>query len=133
VIEGSAEFVRATLAALALLDEHDPPRSALVARYIRRLTGLSRWDTRRLGRATLYDREWRALVPPVEHTWIDRRHGHCFVHPSVWNVALDDQEALRYYAAVLVHEAAHLYLDTHDETACNAEMQAALGRLAEAG
>ena len=42
-------------------------------------------------------------------------------------MSLDDAVALRRYASVLVHEAAHLYLDTDDEDRCNAEMRAVSG------
>ena len=129
IVEGTPEFGRSTEAALALLRAYDPERAGLVTQHIRRLTGLGRRDAWRLGRATLYDRNWQALTRRVEYAWVDRRRRQCFVTPAVWQVSLDDAVALRRYASVLVHEAAHLYLDTDDEDRCNAEMHAALQNL----
>ncbi|HEV7216506.1 MAG TPA: hypothetical protein VGP33_15430 [Chloroflexota bacterium] len=131
ILEGSAEFVRNTQAALALLQRFDPQRAALVLAHIQTVTGLNRREFWRLGRTTLYGRDWQALTQPVDYAWVDRRQRHCFVAPSVWQVAPGDDAALRRYAAVLVHEAAHVYLDTEDEQACNAEMKATQALLIE--
>lgn len=130
ILEGPAEFVRTTQAALALLQASDPARAALVADHIQTVTGLGRREFWRLGRTTLYDRDWQALTHPVDYAWVDRRQRHCFVAPSVWQIAPGDDAALRRYASVLVHEAAHVYLDSEDEAACNAEMRAAQALLA---
>lgn len=130
LIEGTPEFIRRTEAALDLLRQHDPARALLVMTYFHRFTGLDYRDLRRLGRATLYDRNRQALTPQIGYAWIDRRRRECFVTPFIWQVPLEDDAALRRYASVLVHEAAHLYLDTQDEDACNAEMQAAWENLA---
>ncbi|MGI8913142.1 MAG: hypothetical protein ACR2JY_05015 [Chloroflexota bacterium] len=132
VLEGSAEFVRNTEAALAMLQALDPERAALVVSHLLTVTGLGRREFWRLGRTTLYGRDWRALTRPVDYAWVDRRLRRCFVAPSVWQTAAGDEAALRRYAAVLVHEAAHLYLNTEDEAACNAEMQGAQTLLAGA-
>jgi len=133
VLEGTSAFVVSTRAALALLVAHAPRYADLVARHIRRLTGLGHRDMRRIGRVTVYGRDRRAIVLPVDQAWIDRARHHCYVTPSIWDVAPSDGAALRRYAEILVHEAAHLYLDTHDETECNAEMLAAQHLLARAG
>ena len=125
LLDGPPDFVRATKAALALLHAGDPRRAALVAASLRRISGLDRRGLRRVGRATLYGRDRQALTRPVDYAWVDRREGRCYVAPSVWQAAAADPAALRRYAGILVHEAAHLYLDTHDEAACNAEMRAA--------
>lgn len=130
ILEGNAEFVRNTQAALALLHASDPERATLVLDHIQTVTGLGRREFWRLGRTTLYGRDWQALTRPVDYAWVDRRRRHCFVAPSIWQMAPNDEVALRRYAAVLVHEAAHLYLNTEDETACNGEMQAAQALLA---
>jgi hypothetical protein len=130
ILEGSAEFVRNTQAALALLRASDPARADLVVSHIRTVTGLGRREFWRLGRATLYGRDWQALTRPVDYAWVDRPQRHCFVAPSVWQIAPGDDAALRRYASVLVHEAAHVYLDSEDEAACNAEMRAAQALLA---
>lgn len=130
VIEGAPEFVQRTEAALTLLRAGDPERAALVEQHVRCITGLGRRDAWRLGRATLYDRNWRALTRRVEYAWVDRRLRQCYITPAIWQTPADDAAALRRYASVLVHEAAHLYLDTDDEDRCNAEMEAALGKLA---
>lgn len=124
LIEGSAEFVRTTQAALALLEKGDPERARLVRGHIERITGLGNRDVWRLGRTTLYGPDRQAITRPVSHAWVDRRRKQCFVAPSIWHTAADDDAALRRYATILVHEAAHLYLNTQDEAACNAEMQA---------
>jgi hypothetical protein len=131
VLEGSAEFVRNTQAALTLLHASDPERAALVVAHVRTVTGLGRREFWRLGRTTLYGRDWQALTQPVDYAWVDRRQRHCFVAPSVWQMAPGDDAALRRYAATLVHEAAHVYLDTEDEAACNAEMRATQSLLAD--
>ncbi len=130
ILEGPAEFVRNTQAALALLHAADPERATLVVNHLETITGLGRREFWRLGRTTLYGRDWQALTRPVDYAWVDRRLRHCFVAPSVWQVAPNDEAALRRYAAVLAHEAAHVYLDTEDEAACNSEMQAAQALLA---
>ena len=129
VLQGTAEFVRTTQAALALLRASDPDRATLVLDHFQTVTGLGRREFWRLGRTTLYGRDWQALTRPVDYAWVDRRQRHCFVAPSVWQTAPNDEASLRRYAAVLVHEAAHIYLDTEDETACNAEMQATMDLL----
>ena len=131
ILEGSADFVRNTQDALAVLAASDPERAALVVAHIHTFTGLGRREFWRLGRTTLYGRDWQALTRPVDFAWVDRRQRHCFVAPSVWQIAPGDDAALCRYAAVLVHEAAHVYLDTEDEAACNAEMQATQMLLAE--
>lgn len=130
ILEGSADFVRNTEDALALLAASDPGRAALVVANIHTVTGLGRREFWRLGRTTLYGRDWQALTRPVDVAWVDRRQRHCFVAPSVWQIAPGDDAALSRYAAVLVHEAAHVYLDTEDEDACNAEMKATQALLA---
>lgn len=130
-IEGPAEFVQATEAALELLRTGDPARAQLVATHLAHVTGLGHRDIWRLGRTTLYGRDRQAITRPVAHAWVDRRHRQCFVAPSIWQIAPGDAAALRRYATVLVHEAAHLYLNTEDEAACNAEMKATQALLDE--
>lgn len=123
-IEGSPLFIRTTRMALVLLGRHDPVRAALVSAHLRRITGLNHRHLRRVGRATLYGADRRAVTRAIDQAWIERGQRRCFITQSVWDVRPDDLTALRHYAGVLVHEAAHLYLETHDEAACNAEMAA---------
>jgi hypothetical protein len=130
-VYGTAAFVRATRVALELLGTHDPKRAELVASHVRWIVGLRHRDLWRVGRATLYDRDRAPLSKSVGQAWIDRRAQRCYVTPRVWDVPQYDRRAVRRYAGVLVHEAAHIYLDTHDEALCNAEMELSLHLLGD--
>jgi len=114
-----------------MLGVHDPRRAELVASHVRWIVGLRHRDMWRLGRATLYGRDHVPVSNTVGQAWIDRFQLRCYVTPRVWDMARHDRNAARRYAGVLVHEAAHIYLDTHDEALCNAEMESSLKLLGE--
>ncbi len=129
-ITGPADFVRVTVTALNLLAQLDPAHHAMIVDHVRHIRGLNRRETFNVGRAIFYNQELQPVTNRVDGAWVDRPTSTCHVTWRVWTGALTSDQALRTYAAILVHEAVHIAFDTDDEARCNAEMDLAVARLA---